>query len=142
MIARHFAAGLQRGDVKSLAAIREATKARVLHFIAPPPKGDNAFIQQYHESLFAKEGIEVQGVSTASLRMKFWKMQARLIQELCAPLDIEAVMPPPKAVDTAGFLRSEFYSKDATHANASYGELVLCQIERLAGSNPAKAGTS
>ena len=63
VVARVFEKGIRKGDGKSLEALRNATSARVVHIVAPPPKAENDFIKQYHETLFAKEGIAVHGVS-------------------------------------------------------------------------------
>jgi hypothetical protein len=125
-----FASGLERGDGKSLAALRNATVARVVHIIPPPPKQDNAHIQQYHETLFANEGLANRGVSPPALRLKFWKLQTRVLESMCAKLGIEVMMPPERAVDESSFLRPEYYAQDATHANWRYGERLLREIEQ------------
>jgi hypothetical protein len=124
-----FATGLRRGDAKSLEAIRAATVARVVHIIPPPPKRDNAFVEQYHESLFAVEGLATRGVSPPELRLKFWKLQTRVLETLCAEFGIEVMMPPAAAIEHRGFLRPEYYARDATHANWRYGERVLREVE-------------
>jgi hypothetical protein len=124
-----FATGLRRGDAKSLEAIRAATVARVVHIIPPPPKRDNAFLEQHHESLFAVEGLATRGVSPPELRLKFWKLQTRVLEALCAEFGIEIMMPPPAALEHRGFLRPEYYARDATHANWRYGERVLREVE-------------
>lgn len=128
-LAAVFEKGIRNGDGKSLEAIRRATPARVVHIIPPPPKADNAFIQDYHESHFANEGITACGVSAPSLRLKFWKLQTRLLQKLCDELGIEVMMPPAAALDPEGFLARDYYANDATHANPAYGELVLREVE-------------
>jgi hypothetical protein len=124
-----FDSGIRRGDGESLRAIRAATSAQVIHIIPPPPKADNAFIERYHESVFAKQGIASSGVSSPQLRLKFWTLQTRILEKLCAELDIEVMLPPQGAVDENGFLISDYFAKDATHANADYGELLLREIE-------------
>jgi hypothetical protein len=125
-----FANGLQRGDGKSLEALRKATVARVVHIISPPPKQDNAHIQQYHETHFANDGLASRGVSPPALRLKFWTLQTRVLESICCALGIEVMMPPTGAVDEQGFLRREYYAQDATHANWRYGERVLREVER------------
>jgi hypothetical protein len=125
-----FMTGLRRGDGKSLEAVRAATVARVVHIIPPPPKADNAFVQQNHESLFATEGLATRGVSSPELRLKFWNLQTRVLEMLCTEFGIEIMMPPAPTVDQRGFLRPEYYARDATHANWRYGERLLREIER------------
>ena len=125
-----FAKGLERGDGQSLAALRKATVARVVHIISPPPKEDNAHIRQYHESHFANDGLASRGVSRPELRLKFWKLQTRVLESLCSALGIEVMMPPARTIDENGFLRREYYAQDATHANWRYGERLLREVER------------
>lgn len=133
-LAQHFDAGIRGRDGQSLAALRKATRARVVHLQPPPPKRDNAHILKHHESKFAQDNIADLGVSAPELRMAFWRLQARLLEELCAELNIAVLPPPPAALDADGFLAPEFYASDATHANPSYGELVLQQIEENFGA--------
>lgn len=124
-----FATGLRRGDGRSLEALRKATSARVVHIIPPPPKSDNSFIEQHHESFFAQD-LPGRGVSPPGLRLKFWELQTRSLQALCADLGIEIMLPPAATVDSRGFLRPEYYAQDATHANWHYGERLLREVEK------------
>lgn len=125
-----FATGLRRGDGRSLEALRAATVAGVVHILPPPPKQDNAHIEKHHESMFAND-LPHHGVSSPELRLKFWKLQTRILIQICTELEMEVVKPPERAVDEAGFLRPEFYANDATHGNWRYGERVLRELERL-----------
>lgn len=125
-----FARGLTNGDGRSLEAIRRATSARMIHVIPPPPKADNDHIAKYHETLFAQD-LPQQGVSSPSVRLKFWKLQTRLLGKICRKLNIEVLMPPSRAVDEQGFLRPEFYAQDATHGNWLYGERIIRQLEKI-----------
>lgn len=139
VIEQVFDIGLRKGDGKLLEAIRAATTARVVHILPPPPKADNEHITQHHETLFKKDLPEL-GVSSPELRLKFWNLQKRVLVQICAELGIEVVMPPKRAVDEAGFLRPEFYARDATHGNWLYGERILREIERLRSEpSPARA---
>lgn len=127
-----FCNGLRLGDGATIAALRRSTRARMVHILAPPPKRDTAFIHRYHDSHFASEGISSFGVSSPQLRLKFWRMQNRALREICAPLGVETIEPPDVACDAEGFLDPSYYARDATHANAAYGELVLEQLEQCA----------
>jgi hypothetical protein len=126
----YFASGIRSGDADFIKALRTATAAKVIHLIAPPPKGDNSFIEDYHDTRFAEEDIASLGVSSPALRMKFWQLQNRVIERLCEELGVETLLPPEAARDADGFLARGCYAKDATHANENYGELVLEQLER------------
>ena len=125
-----FKTGLWKGDGKSLELLRKSTSARIVHIIPPPPKADNAFIEQNHESHFA-EMLPARGVSAPVLRLKFWRLQTRILQQICGEIDIVVMMPPLRALDPQGYLRPEFYAQDATHGNWKYGERVLRQVEDL-----------
>jgi hypothetical protein len=125
-----FSRGLRSGDGRSLEALRSGTAARVVHVLPPPPKSDNEYIAQHHETLFAKD-LPQRGVSPPELRMKFWQLQKRVLMRICADLGIEVVTPPERALDEAGFLLPEFYAKDATHGNWLYGERILREIEAI-----------
>lgn len=129
----HFSAGLRLGDGATITALSRSTSARMVHLLAPPPKRDAAFIQRNHDTHFASEGIASLGVSSPQLRLKFWQMQNRALQEICADLGIETLPPPAAACDVDGFLDQSYFARDATHANAAYGELVLEQLEQCFG---------
>jgi hypothetical protein len=131
VLREYFAKGIRGRDGLSLEALRKRTQARVVHCMAPPPKRDNSHILRHHESRFAQDDIVSLGVSSPELRMKFWKLQTDLLVEFCASLNIEVMYPPAEACDQDGFLATEFYANDATHANPSYGELVLQAVETM-----------
>ena len=137
----YFFTALQLGDGKTLEALRNSTRAKLVHLLAPPPKSDNRYIEQHHDTQFAAAGISSMGVSPPELRMKFWKLQNRAIEEICAKLGIDTLAPPTDAQDPDGFLSRPYYAGDATHANFRYGELVLQQLEGEFGDeNSARAG--
>lgn len=130
----NFGKGIRARDGQSLEALRKATPARLIHLLAPPPKRDNDHILRHHESRFAEENIAELGVSSPELRMKFWKLQRRILEEVGRDYGFEVLGPPPAALDEDGFLAPEYYASDATHANVAYGELVLVQADALAGA--------
>lgn len=120
--------GVRGRDGRALKALRNATKARLVLMIPPPPKRDGDFIRKYHERRFANDIAEL-GVSSAELRMKIWRMQRDLLRAYCRELNIETLDPPEAAVDDAGYLLPEYYANDATHANRDYGLLLLNLFE-------------
>lgn len=138
----YFRSSLRRGDGEMIAALRRSTKARVVHLLAPPPKRKNNWIEHYHDTFFATEGIGQLGISKPELRMKFWRLQSRALNEIGGELDVEVMGPPGAACDADGFLARDCYAGDATHANAKYGELVLQQLEeRFAIPGRVQAGS-
>ena len=132
-----FRTSLRDGDGETIAAFRKATKARMVHLLAPPPKRMNEWIEEHHDTLFKAEGIASQGISSPELRMKFWQLQNRAIADICTELGVEVLGVPEGASDADGFLARRFYAGDATHANIHYGELVLQQIDREFGQPAA-----
>lgn len=143
MIYDQFARMIYKGDGASLMALRKATKATIVHLLAPPPKYDNHFITENYDTRYAADGIASLGVSQPHLRMKFWRLQNIAIQGLCAEIGIEVLGPPSEALDGSGFLARPYWARDATHANADYGELVLKQLEVcfLQADQATSAGT-
>jgi hypothetical protein len=138
----YFRAALRDGDGKTIATFRKSTSARMIQLLAPPPKRMNDWIEQHHDTLFVAEGLARQGVSKPELRLKFWQLQNRAIEEICIELGVEVLRPPESSLDPDGFLARPFFAGDATHANRRYGELVLEQLEAMllqASANAVKA---
>ncbi len=75
-----FEYGLRKGDGRMLEEVRGATKARVVHVLPPPPKQDNAHIVKHHETSF-RDDLPQHGVSSPQLRLKFWKLQSRILKK-------------------------------------------------------------
>jgi hypothetical protein len=57
-----------------------------------------------------------------------------VLEDICQEIGVEVLGPPSGALDEDGFLLPEFYASDATHANPSYGELVVTQAEEKFGA--------
>jgi hypothetical protein len=120
--------GVWNSDGPVLRRIRAATKAGVFHLSPPPPKFENDFIRQYHESQFAAAGLGVLEPTDPAFRLACWKMQQQCLTDLCLDADIQLLPPPATTMTPAGYLGRACYSKDVTHANRRYGEQVLRQI--------------
>lgn len=138
---QYLADGVRGNDGKSLARLKQATKARVFHISPPPPKADNAFVANHLETRFRDEAIAARGPARPSLRLKVWQVQDEVLRQLCDELGMELLPPPPEALDAEGFLIPHYYGRDATHANRRYGELVLRQILTVTDTVP-KGGFS
>jgi hypothetical protein len=123
---RHRAARAKR-----VAGLLKACRARKVHLMTPPPKGDTAYIesrlQKYRERV-----VSDVGVTDAVVRMRLWQLEADALREVAAAEGAELVMPPPECVDPGGFLSPAYYGPDATHANAAYGASVLRQLVAMA----------
>lgn len=106
------------------------------HFEPPPPKADGDYIRNNAEGYFrTEENLPLQ-VSPAAFRRRLWVVQSRALARMCARLGLELLTAPPEAIDEQGFLTREAYGPDATHANASYGEMVLRKLETFALAQP------
>lgn len=49
-----------------------------------------------------------------------------------AAINVGFIAPPAEAMDAEGYLRRPFWSRDPTHGNKRYGQLVLQQITEAA----------
>jgi hypothetical protein len=118
---------------KKIAKLRGKARCSVYHLATPPPKEDEAFIMaravHYRDRVVAEAGL-----NPAATRLKLWKLEMRALAHLCARWNMLVLPPPAEAQTPKGFLKPEYYANDATHANAAYGELVLQQLERVAGA--------
>ncbi|MBO9669765.1 MAG: hypothetical protein J7485_04530 [Sphingobium sp.] len=120
--------GVWNSDGPILRKMRSATKARMFHLTPPPPKSENDFIRQYHESRFAAAGLGELEPTDPAFRLACWKMQRQCLADLCADADVELLPPPVATITPDGYLDRHYYGKDVTHANRRYGEQVLRQI--------------
>lgn len=104
--------------------------ARMCLLAPPPPNPDTQLImaraKKYRGKLTAEHGI-----SPAGLRLKLWQLEMSVLHQFCDRQNIQFVLPPDSALSSDGFLKAEFRGADALHANASYGELVLKQLESV-----------
>ena len=138
----YIESGVRGSDGPMLKALRASTKARVVHLIPPPPKYDNDFICNSHETRFKGEGLNAQSVSQPPFRLECWNMQKDCLIELGEEIGIEMISPPAAAITEDGYLLPAYYGNDVTHANRRYGELVLKQINAIAGASANQGVTS
>ena len=114
--------------------LKRAARAPIYMLSTPPPKQDNAFVK----SILMKQKKKVYNgrsflefdVERPEIRLKLWRLEARLLEQWSALEDMHFVAAPEEAFDEAGFLSPRFY-EDATHANAQYGSLVVDQIRMI-----------
>jgi hypothetical protein len=115
-------------DNKRIQKIRKAATCAGYHLASPPPKRDNQYIMaraaRYRDRL-----VEQVGVAPPELRLRLWRLEMRVVAQLCQQWGIGFLPAPQEAMDVDGFLKPDYYAEDATHANAAYGELVLRQLE-------------
>jgi hypothetical protein len=130
-IREYFENGLRGKDGRRLQALKNSGTCRVFHLVPPPPKEDEAHILKKQETAFVEAGLKEKGISPAALRLKIWRLQVQVLQQLTAEWDVGLLTNPDGTRCSKGFLHPDYYAQDATHANAAYGELVFKQIEKL-----------
>ena len=106
----------------------------------PPPKGDVTAIRANlkREKYFA-ERLAALGSSADSIPLispvvlyKMWRLIQNMLQELAYRRQVQFAPVPVETQTPDGFLRSEFWSSDVTHANRDFGRLFLRHLrERL-----------
>jgi hypothetical protein len=96
---------------------------------SPPPIPCDTFIRE--NAIGFKEKIEQLGVSSAIFRYKFWRLHSMVVRKHCEKLGISFIEAPKESQDVNGFLLEKYWAKDAVHANALYGDLVLNQIHGI-----------
>jgi hypothetical protein len=128
LVARHVPA-------TQIRAIRRLTHGLPMaHVSPPPPIGSEQHIRE-HPGIFA-DRIAEYGLSSARHRYKIWRAYVTALSDLCRAEGITFLDAPAESQDADGFLRSEFWGNDPTHANPRYGELVLQQLAGLVGASP------
>jgi hypothetical protein len=113
---------------KSVKGFREAARCKVCHLATPPPKGDDDFVLA-HAKNYRGVSIADTGITAAWLRLKLWQLEMLVLQSVCKDWNMLFFAAPGEGRTAEGFLKPEFYEKDATHANAAYGELMLTELE-------------
>ncbi|MEY8842037.1 hypothetical protein AB9K41_23660, partial [Cribrihabitans sp. XS_ASV171] len=105
-----------------LPAIRTATGIPMVHLESPPPVPPENVRQ--HAKHFAPL-IKHYGLSRPERTWRFWRLQAQIMQDLCAEHGIDYLPVPKQMADERGFLVPSAWRDDPTHAGAAYGHAVL-----------------
>lgn len=122
-------AGLAHDRIR-LREIRRIAGDGVIQLESPPPLADGAVIAAQAGAYFRDRGLAEQGVASAGLRYKIWRLHSRMVAGYCADLGIGFLPAPAEVRDAGGFLRPDF-AGDATHGNQAYGEAVIRALEAL-----------
>jgi hypothetical protein len=91
----------------------------------PPPKGDPERLQK----LLPPEYSDLV-LTPSAVRLKLWHMLQEIYREEAAIRDALFIAAPEAAKDAAGFLRSDLWAEDLTHANEDYGKLMLDLLDK------------
>ena len=115
---------------KRVASIKSAVKGKLIHLMTPPPKFDDQFIKSKIKSYRGTVGAAA-SVASPQARLRLWQLDRELLLEIGQETGMTILDPPSETLDQDGFLKSEYWGNDATHANEEYGALVLQQLARL-----------
>lgn len=129
-----FAEHLRNGRSAEMIRLRAAFTGRAFHMAPPPPKQDNEYIRQRAEKDFRQEKV-VPPINDPHARLRLYRLQVEGLKRLCATLEM-GVVEAPSETTNGGFLAPDYWGKDATHANAEYGEVMLRQLETLIAETP------
>ena len=116
----------------------KTTIAAVYHLATPPPKKDEAYIRA-RMARYRGTSLAASSLNPPALRMRMWEVEMEALAGVCAEWGIGFIGAPPQARTPEGFLRTEYYGADATHANPAYGRLVLEQLADLAAKSATAA---
>lgn len=111
--------------------LKEFSDRPVFHFESPPPVQSNTFISDHLENWFKAEGSD-SSIAPKYLRYKLWRIHSNVIEESCQAGGIEFLKTPTEAFDADGFLLEE-HGRDSTHADGSFGQLLLKNFEKRLG---------
>jgi hypothetical protein len=108
-----------------LKKIKSLFDCNVAHICSPPPfehfEDRHILPRVFHDKM-------QYGISPANFRRKLHTLHSSIVFNMCQELDVNFLGVPHNSMNSFGFLRPELMSKDPTHANAEYGDLVLQQL--------------
>lgn len=78
------------------------------------------------------------GFTPPAVRLKLYRAHCAVVRAACAEFDIGYLEYPPQATDADGYLRDKYWTREPTHANGAYGNLVLDQIAATLGIDARK----
>ena len=119
----------------TLRMLKSRGAGRVLLIGTPAPKADDAFLLQrirepgYFRKMADDVGIDLSQcqLTPATIRQKLWALIQTMMADAAAEEGVAFVPVPRDSLDDDGFLKAEYWSNDATHANAAYG-LRFCKL--------------
>jgi hypothetical protein len=110
---------------KLLTKIKSLFDCNVVHICSPPPfehLDDHHLLPRvFHDKM-------QNGITPANFRRKLHRLHSSIVFSMCQELNVDFLGVPHNSMNSFGFLRPELMSKDPTHANAEYGDLVLQQL--------------
>jgi hypothetical protein len=72
-------------------------------------------------------------ITSDSLRLELWNLLAGLLEKYADDLGVDFLGVPAESRDISGMLLPEYRAPDVTHANSTYGKLLIGELEKLSG---------
>jgi hypothetical protein len=72
-------------------------------------------------------------VTSDALRLELWKILGEMLAACAVKMGTRFINAPVDSRDEFGMLLPEYWTSDVTHANSSYGHLLLREISKLNG---------
>ena len=123
-------------SLKSVIAIKRAfPDVRCTQVECPPPNGDDAWVLENIGEWFKQHmpPERLEHTTARLVRYKVWRIYSSVFRREVAKAGVDYLKCPAEGSDPDGFLKPEYFGGDATHASATYGRLVLDQIQREMG---------
>lgn len=123
-------------ESRELLEICQAAPGQVYLLGSPPPKQNSEYMLQkltgMKKSTYRGRHVAEVGINPPAVRKAFWDLECARLRSWAERHHIVYVPAPPRAFDSAMYLKECYYAEDATHANEAYGSLVIDQIlERI-----------
>ncbi len=124
MVRETLARRMKRGFML-LKKVKSLYDCQVVHICSPPPFEN---IDDHHVLPRVFQNNMHYGIAPAIFRRKLYRLHSSIVFNMCQELGVDFLGVPQESMNSFGFLRPELMSKDPTHANAEYGDLVLQQL--------------
>lgn len=125
LLLRHLTA-MSHETTPVLAALRALVPGKpFVHLESPPPvPAENVNLHARHFAPLIRQ----YGLSRRERVWRFWRLQARMMQHICAAEAITYLPVPDSMTDGDGMLVRAAWRDDPTHAGPAYGHAVLDQL--------------
>lgn len=108
--------------IQFLKSVNQHAKCPIYVMPPAPPIADEAHIKSFPGAF--GERIKEYGLSPAEFRLKMWLLYCHVLEEFCKKSGLVFIESPFEARDE-GYLAKPYWSKDPTHGNIAFGEIVI-----------------
>jgi hypothetical protein len=112
-----------------------ALSITILSGPAPMPRSHIESVireDKFYSAIANELGLEVDSLSLTrdSLRLRLWEVVTEMLKERAAEFGVTFLEAPKVSRDNAGMLAQEYWG-DVTHANSTYGRLLIQELAYL-----------